>query len=734
MRRNVTEGWDNQGLSVLSKIELVGRSLDAWGREKFGDFAKKIADAKALLQRLQRHIQTEQVVLAYREAEKALDDLLKQQEIAWSQRSRANCLKLGDRNTRFFHTKATQRKKRNLIEKIHDDQGRKFVRAADIARVLKGYFQNIFSTSDPVGIEDVASLVDGRVTDAHRRVLSLQFSRDEVEEALFQMHPTKAPVLNGETSSSMVNQTLLVLIPKVKKSVLASQFRPISLCNVIFKIITKTIANIMKLILHNLICEAQNAFVPGRLITDHALIAFECFHYMKKRISGRNDDSFLFARATVQEAECIKSIMETYERASGQLLGVKAIDSYDKYLGLPTIIGKSKSRIFSFKERVWKKLKGWKEQTLSRADREVLIKAVAQAIPSYVMSCFILPDGLCEEIESMISRFYWGGDVTRRGIHWTNWKTLYRPKRMGVLALETLNPLIWPWWRIQNYPESLMGRVFKAVNFPSGKLIDAKKGYRPSYAWSSILKTSSMIQEGSCWRIGDGKHVRIWEDNWLPSGPPINFRQDIVDEQQLVRVAVLLLPNNGGWNIPLVEWTFCPTTAARILAIPIRHQDAIDCLFWMGTADGVYTVKTGYEWLQKLANQNCPSSSNEVGLEPLQWAIFLKAPSLPRVREVVWRVCTGAVQVRAKLRRRGVDVDPSCPLCGLEDETMEHLFLGCNVIRGCWFASNLSLRFLSGMKVAEFMGWVVSEMELEVVDEVKQILFAMWEARNKLIF
>lgn len=100
----------------------------------------------------------------------------------------------------------------------------------------------------------------------------------------------------------------------------------------------------------------------------------------------------------------------------------------------------------------------------------------------------------------------------------------------------------------------------------------------------------------------------------------------------------------------------------------------------------------------------------------------------------MWRVCTGAVAVRVKLHRRGVDVDPSCHLCGLEDETVEHFFLGCNVSRGCWFASNLGLRLLTDMKMADFMSWVITEMELEVVANVQRLLFAIWEARDKLVF
>jgi hypothetical protein len=70
-------------------------------------------------------------------------------------------------------------------------------------------------------------------------------------------------------------------------------------------------------------------------------------------------------------------------------IGVKIVTFHSKYLGLPVVFGRSKKEVFSFvKDRVWKKIKGWKEKCLSRAGKETLIKAVAQAIPKYIMSCY----------------------------------------------------------------------------------------------------------------------------------------------------------------------------------------------------------------------------------------------------------------------------------------------------------------------------------------------------------
>ena len=102
-------------------------------------------------------------------------------------------------------------------------------------------------------------------------------------------------------------------------------------------------------------------------------------------------------------------------------------------------MGRSKKCAFNdIKDRIWKRLQGWKEKLLSQAGREILIKAVIQAIPSYAMSCFRFPASLCDEICSMANRFWWGQRGCNRKIHWLNKAKLFKPKMEGGMGFRDL--------------------------------------------------------------------------------------------------------------------------------------------------------------------------------------------------------------------------------------------------------------------------------------------------------
>lgn len=146
------------------------------------------------------------------------------------------------------------------------------------------------------------------------------------------------------------------------------------------------------------------------------------------------NDNLLFCKANGNECNKLKEIICMYESTSGQkidtdkysisfslntsqmlkdeiltILGPMHDSSHTKYLGLPSTIGRSKKVVFAeIKEKVCKKLAGWKSKLLSMGGKEILIKAVAQVIPTYTMSCFQFLKILCDDLEKMVRSFWWG--------------------------------------------------------------------------------------------------------------------------------------------------------------------------------------------------------------------------------------------------------------------------------------------------------------------------------------
>ena len=86
------------------------------------------------------------------------------------------------------------------------------------------------------------------------------------------------------------------------------------------------------------------------------------------------------------------------------MLGVEVATQYEKYLGLPSFVGRGKKKeSFSYnRERVWHKIQGWKEKLLSQASREIVIKLVIQEMLTFTMGCFKLPKSLCKDMESLV--------------------------------------------------------------------------------------------------------------------------------------------------------------------------------------------------------------------------------------------------------------------------------------------------------------------------------------------
>uniref|UniRef100_A0A803PB73 Reverse transcriptase domain-containing protein n=1 Tax=Cannabis sativa TaxID=3483 RepID=A0A803PB73_CANSA len=479
---------------------LCRQKLIVWGQDHTDNFKKRIANCKKEVQRL-KWCTDEDSIGQYKRSVAALGEVYTQREVFWCQCSKKFWLCEGDQNSKFFHAKATTRKKNNSINSLLNSSGVWVDWEGGLSDVIADYFTDIFTST------------------------SSNF--DNVVNALFQMHPDKSPGPDGvtpgfyqkywdvvgvdvisqvvdffETCSfpADLNQTNIVLIPKKKHVTTMSDLRPISLCNVVYKVVSKVLANRLKIVLPCVISENQSAFIPGRLISDNVMIAFEVMHYLKRKRKGKTrfmalkldlskaydriewgflkammlrmgfhprwvdlmmatvmhveykvvhggfsslikqferngelkgckvangtptishmlfaDDSYIYCRATEEEAQNVLRLLNLFEAAFGQRvnfakssiffnantpmdsrdrlcnrLGMVVADENSFYLGLPCIMGRKKTAILGFlKEKMEKRILSWEGKFLSKAGREVLLKTVAQALPSYAMSVFL---------------------------------------------------------------------------------------------------------------------------------------------------------------------------------------------------------------------------------------------------------------------------------------------------------------------------------------------------------
>jgi hypothetical protein len=206
-----------------------------------------------------------------------------------------------------------------------------------------------------------------------------------------------------------------------------------------------------------------------------------------------------------------------------RLSGLTKAHRFDTYLGLPALVWKSKAQAFSnIKEKVGKKLTNWKVKFLSQARKEVLLKPVVQAMPTYSMSVFMLPVTLYKDLNTTMQQFWWSHMANSSRIHWMSWERMGRSKNRGGLGFQDLSCfnralLAKRGWRLIQNPSSLVGRIFQAKYFPKSTFLEASLGNHLSFAWRSIFSARGLLQQGLLWRVGKGASINVWGDRWIPT-------------------------------------------------------------------------------------------------------------------------------------------------------------------------------------------------------------------------
>ncbi|XP_073137676.1 uncharacterized protein [Henckelia pumila] len=638
-REVIQNSWDKgMGMDIQHHIATSGKDLFSWGEEVILKFKSRINHCRDQIKHLKQRwfLGVDQCIIDFRYK---LNSLLAQEELFWKQRSKLFWLQADDANTKLFHSYASSRRRKNIISQLTDHQGISHSWGSGLSELIFSYFDDFFSSRGCVD-QQFFQLLSHRITEEQSQLLVQPFVESEILDALRSMHPDKSPGLDGMNpgffqkfwditggyvSTSCLNylnncffpdhlnDTALILILKKHKPDKINDLRPISLCNVVYKIISKVLANRFKMVLNSIISEPQSAFTSGRYITDNVIIAFEIGHYLKRKTQGMRGAATL----KLDMSKAFDRVEWQFLRLLLNLLGFpcKFVDlvmlcvSYVRYM----VIHNNHEIGLIIPHRGLRQGDPLSPylflictEGLSSLLQTEVHKGNLHGVKADLDECRIIKDCLrkyetTSDLERMMNSFWWGKHGNSNGgIRWKIWTTLSKRKTEGGLGFKKLHEhnlalLSKLGWKLLTDPTSLASWVLKARYYPVGDFLNVKIGANPSYIWRSIMQSQHIVRQGVRWRIGTGYNVKIWGDPWLPDSDNPFVITDCLSDISHVKVSALINPSNGCWDADLIKALFVERDQHLILSISLSHHPTKDKWIWMYEKNGVFSVKSGYK-------------------------------------------------------------------------------------------------------------------------------------------
>ncbi|XP_026434041.1 uncharacterized protein LOC113331533 [Papaver somniferum] len=428
------------------------------------------------------------------------------EEDFWRQRGKGDAILLDDRNTTYFHQKANFRRQKTQIESLQNNMGIWLDERRDIKNELLRHFSNMSRTTHPPNSDAFLSNIETCINDQDNSMLIAMPSCDEIKKVVFEMKPWTTPIPDGFPPGSyqlmwdtvgpevvkmvqsffhshyilkQLNHNFTTLIPKSNCPKNAADFRPIRLCNVSYKIISKLLASRLKKVLQKIISPAQTAFISGKvyypqrgLRQGDPLSPYLFILYMEALsrglIQAENDnlihgfkankhfpsishlffadDCLIFIKARTKDARNLVTLIEKFSKFSGQAVNFE-----------------NSALAFSI-------LAHWKPTYLAPLGRTVMDQSVLGSLASHHLAVFPMPKEITDKLDNLQMRFWWGKKEEEKGCYTKGWKDIALPKELGclnirrtdVLNLALLTKLA---WRLLENPDDKWTAILRGKYF-----------------------------------------------------------------------------------------------------------------------------------------------------------------------------------------------------------------------------------------------------------------------------
>ena len=401
------------------------------------------------------------------------------------------------------------------------------------------------------------------------------------------------------------------------------------------------------------------------------------------------------------------------------------------YLGVPLHFNKLRREdIQPVVDKVIKRVAGWRGKLLSYGGRLTLLKSCLASIPTYLLSVIKFPKWAIDAINSQMAHFLWNNHEGEGKYHLANWQLVSQRKEvggMGIPDLHNFNLCLLASW-ISRYHLSDNALWKKIVEFKyrvNDPNLFCCPDINSSPFWKGVLWAVKAAQMGYSWKIGNGQHVRFWEDRWFGSSSlaiqywPLYV---LVNEKESTIAEC--------WDGVNLKFTFRRTVSAYVMRMweeilgitsAITLSEEPDSAVWTFNSNGVYSVQSLYAVISFR------------GVQPIHTPVVWKLNIPPRIQVFLWLLSNNKLLTRDNLSKRRNVENKSCLFCA-EPESVNHLFFGCCVAANIWnVCSDILETPLSDFdSIAKL--WLCRKKHYITNMCTSAILWSLWKMRNALCF